>query len=111
MIDERDIFDRAIRTFVPPDPAFERLVRRRDRKRRNQRIGAAVVAIAVALVTFAGLARDIRRAPRPATTPAPVALDPGTLVFIGEGMSPESRLYSVSADGSDLHAIPTGDLI
>ena len=47
MIDERQVFERVIRGFVPPDDSLERLVHRRDRKRRNQRIAAGVVGIAV----------------------------------------------------------------
>ena len=35
---------------------FERLLRRRDRKRRNQRIATGSVAIIVALVSFGALA-------------------------------------------------------
>jgi hypothetical protein len=52
-----DLADRLRRTAehlpVPPDP-FERLLRRRDRKRRGDRIAAAVVAGLVALVVFGG---------------------------------------------------------
>ena len=49
MIDEREIVRRAVEALEPPEPALERLVRRRDRKRRNQRITAGVVGIAVFL--------------------------------------------------------------
>jgi hypothetical protein len=47
MIDERERFEEAFALFERPEPAWERLVRRRDRKRRNQRIVAGVVGIAV----------------------------------------------------------------
>ena len=47
MIDEREIVRRAVEALDPPEPAFERLRRRRDRKRRTQRITAGVVGIAV----------------------------------------------------------------
>ena len=42
----KNVLERVSR-IRPPDGAFERLVRRRDRKRRNQRITAGVVGIAV----------------------------------------------------------------
>jgi hypothetical protein len=42
MIDERQVFGRVMRGFAPPDDSFERLVNRRDRKRRNKRIAAGV---------------------------------------------------------------------
>jgi Tol biopolymer transport system component len=54
-----------------PEPAFDRLLRRRDRKRRNQRIAAAVVGISVALVTLASLVRTFRTVERPADEPTP----------------------------------------
>jgi hypothetical protein len=47
MIDERERFEEAFELFDRPEPAWDRLIRRRDRKRRNQRIAAGVVGIAV----------------------------------------------------------------
>jgi hypothetical protein len=47
VIDERDLVERAVRALVRQKPAFDDLIRRRDRKRRNQRIAAGVVGIAV----------------------------------------------------------------
>jgi hypothetical protein len=47
MSDPRSLLERESRRFAQPDGAFERLIRRRDRKRRNQRIAAGVVGIAV----------------------------------------------------------------
>jgi hypothetical protein len=44
MIEERDLFERAVQRFAPTDDALERLLNRRDRKRRNQRIAAGAVA-------------------------------------------------------------------
>lgn len=46
MIDERDL-EQAERIFPPPEGSFDRFLRRRDRKRRNRRIAAGVVGIAV----------------------------------------------------------------
>ena len=47
MIDEREAFEKSFRRYEPEGGSFERLVRRRDRKRRNQRIVAGAVGIAV----------------------------------------------------------------
>jgi Tol biopolymer transport system component len=47
VIDEREIVRVAVERLAPPEPSYERLVQRRDRKRRNQRIAAGVVGIAV----------------------------------------------------------------
>jgi hypothetical protein len=45
--DRFDVLDRFEPLFQVPEPSFERFLRRRDRKRRNQRIAAGVVGIAV----------------------------------------------------------------
>jgi len=46
VIDERDL-EQAERVFAPPEESFDRFIRRRNRKRRNQRIAAGVVGVAV----------------------------------------------------------------
>jgi dipeptidyl aminopeptidase/acylaminoacyl peptidase len=50
VIDERELISRAVGVQAPPQPSFERLLRRRDRKRRNQRIRAGVLGVAIAVV-------------------------------------------------------------
>jgi hypothetical protein len=45
--DRFDVLDRLAPLFEVPEPSFEAFLRRRDRKRRNQRITAGVVGIAV----------------------------------------------------------------
>ena len=47
MSDPRSLLERESRRFIQQDGAFERLARRRDRKRRNQRIRAGLVGIVV----------------------------------------------------------------
>jgi len=49
MSDPRSLLERESRRFIQADGAFERLQRRRDRKRRNQRIQAGVLALAIAI--------------------------------------------------------------
>jgi Tol biopolymer transport system component len=63
----RDEMDRA----GSPSYAFEDLGRRRDRKRRNQRITAGVVGIIIALLSLAIVAQAFRDAERPASEPRP----------------------------------------
>jgi len=43
----RTVLERAGRRAPTPDLPFERVLRRRDRKRRNQRVAAGVVGIGV----------------------------------------------------------------
>ena len=50
---------------------FERLIQRRDRKARNRRIATAMLAIVIALASFAVLMRAFRTAERPAQEPTP----------------------------------------
>ena len=52
MNETRDLLERVGERFTFPDEAFERMQRRRDRKRRNQRIAAGVVGIAVFLAAI-----------------------------------------------------------
>jgi hypothetical protein len=49
VIDERELVERAIRALAPENPSFEALMQRRDRKRRNRRIAAGTVGLAIGL--------------------------------------------------------------
>ena len=80
MIDRAEI-ERAAVLFRAPEGSFERLLRRRDRKRRNQRIGAGALAIIIALVSFVALTRAFSASTRPADEPVPKP--PG--IFSGVG--------------------------
>ena len=64
-----DALDRYAPLFSPPDRSFDGFLRRRDRKRRNERIGALALAFVVALVAVGGAVLAFRRATRevPAT--------------------------------------------
>ena len=115
MKDTRDLLEVVGADFTFPDGAFERLVRRRERKRRNQRIGSALVAILVSSLAIAALIRafagppetgDHSITPRPDVVPTTrVALVdihtgearalPATVVRI-----PGAHQFHVSADGS-----------
>ena len=71
MIDERDLLEQAARHFEPEPGLSDRIYRRRERKRRNQRVGAGALAIVIALVSFVTLARAFGNGERPAVEPAP----------------------------------------
>ena len=49
MIDEREIVRRAAEGLTPPEPSFDRLLRRRDRVQRNRRIREGVLALAIVI--------------------------------------------------------------
>jgi len=66
-----------------PSYSFDDLARRRDRKRRNQRVTAGVIAIIVALVSFATLIRTFRSVERPADQPTPAPAPRGIFAPVG----------------------------
>ena len=74
MIDERQVFERVMRGFVPPDDSLERF-RRRDRKRRNQRIAAGVVGIA-AFVAAVWIATSVASLDRSEKSVVPAGTGP-----------------------------------
>jgi len=79
-----------------PDDAFERMLGRRHRKQRNQRVAAAAVGIAVFVAVVAlALGAFQRSAPVPI---APPTVDPGTVTFWGTSESPIS-VNGVPVDG------------
>ena len=97
MTEYRSVLERAGSNAPPPDLELERILRRRDRKRRNQRISAGVVAIvvfvgAVLIVTAGGL---IDRNGTPAVTgpapgPAPATERVGFIGLPPEGAAPST---------------------
>lgn len=78
MIDERQVFERVMRGFVPPDDSLERFAHRRDRKRRNQRSAAGAVGIAVFVVSLLTVS-SVALQRGPVETGPPVAVPGGTV--------------------------------
>src|SRR5215207_8917295 len=91
MIDERQVFERVMRGFVPPDDSLERLVHRRDRKRRNQRIAAGALGLAVGLAAILIGSSLIRSDQSVPVQPAPTSelrpvLREGEVLVEGNGL-------------------------
>jgi Tol biopolymer transport system component len=78
MSDVRAILERGVGGATPPPDGFERMLRRRDRKRRNQRIVAGVVGIAVfvAAVWVVTTGGSFNRMQQPAIQPTPTPPTP-----------------------------------
>lgn len=76
MIDERELVERAIRALAPEEPSFENLMRRRDQKRRNRRIVAGAVGLAIGLgvVILGSAVLPSAIEPGPAEWPIPVRI-------------------------------------
>jgi hypothetical protein len=73
MIDERERFERAFDLFEMPEPAFERLGDRRDKKRRKERLAAGVAAFAILVAVGVIFGRSwFSSEPLPLEEPKPV---------------------------------------
>jgi hypothetical protein len=82
MSDRFDVLERLVPLFEAPEPSFERFLRRRDRRRLNQRIAAGTVGIAVVvgLIWFGATAvapHDEGVGTQPTVSPGPTGQIPG----------------------------------
>src|SRR3990170_5690507 len=98
MIDDHDLYERAVERFVPPQDSFERLEARRHRKHRKQRVAAGVLGIAVFALAAIGFVRLLGSEGSPASDPlSPFA---GTWVSTSDGDGgTQTMTVTVSADG------------
>lgn len=71
MMDQRERYEQAYEVFEMPEPAFERMLVRRDRQRRNQRFAAGALGIAVAAALFGAVLGGIRGSGRNTGHPNP----------------------------------------
>ena len=96
MIEDRDLFERAATWFDPPGDILERMTLRRDRRRRNRRLGTAAMALIVAAISAAVLVRAFGNVGRhvPAVRP-PI----GTIVFSRSLDGRQTYLYAERSDG------------
>src|SRR5512132_3065998 len=65
MSDVRTILERGVGGATPPPDGFDRMLRRRDRKQRNQRITATVVGLVIAIGIAVVGSVVLRSAPEP----------------------------------------------
>ena len=111
MIDEREVFEKSFRRYEPEGGSFERLVRRRDRKRRNQRIAAAVVGIAVFvaavwIVTTAGsFDRTATPADKPTVNPDAAAEEVALGFLDAYAAFDAQKAMTYVADDADLRSL------
>ena len=81
MSDTRAILRRGIGDYEPTIEGYEQVLRRRDRKRRNRRVGAFVVATAIVAAGAAAFWSGLRADPVPAgPTPSGLVVFSATYV-------------------------------
>jgi Tol biopolymer transport system component len=107
--DTRELLRRGVEGFEPMTDAFERVLVRRDRKRRNQRVAAGVVGIAVFALAVIGLVRLLGSESTPAR-PEPTQPRNGRwVVFTARHLNPNqdapvasrARKFSLYVAGPD----------
>lgn len=101
MIDERALLERAAGRFAPEPGIVDRVIARRRRKQRNQRIGSAVLAVVVLALTATAALQGLRSRETPAHR-LPV-LRNGLIAFVspGDGAA-EDRIYTMKPNGTGL---------
>lgn len=90
MTDLRTSLERMRDGFTPTDDAFERLVARRARRRRGQRVGTAFVALALAAAGVGLVARAFlgaQETPRPTSSPTVEQVSPRVAEIVETGWS------------------------
>jgi Tol biopolymer transport system component len=104
MSDLRDQLERASREFPTPEMPFEGILRRRDRKHRNERLAAGVVGVVIALMVVLIGTSILRSNELPAIPPPPPAPHDAEVTWMTDagivGVDPETgvRRRIVSAD-------------
>jgi hypothetical protein len=107
--DRFDVLDRLAPLFEAPEPSFERFWRRRDRKRRNERIAAGVVGIAVfvAAIWIVTTGGPFGRSLTPGDTgPTQVSGEPAPVGLVG--LPPKSATPSSPARGELVFSLVFG---
>ena len=99
MIEERTLFEHAVRRFAPPVDSFERLLGRRDRKRQHKRLAAGALAFIVAIAGTALALRAFSSGPRTTGGPPPELPSNGDIAFVGRDLSETATLYLVDPAG------------
>jgi TolB protein len=99
MTDLRSLLEREMQEIPPVDYTIGDVAHRRDRRRRNQRLGTAVVALVIAVVAIGGLLRTIGDLGSKVPTGS---VEHGEIAFVAPGGGePDDRLYITAPDGSD----------
>jgi hypothetical protein len=106
VIEDRDLFERAVRRFPPPERSFDRLITRRDRKQRNRRIAAGAVGLAIAVAAVlvgTSIVRSDRKQP---AHPARPFRHNGAIAIAGDAYGVVSLIDPRTGSRSELTICP-----
>ena len=96
--------EREMQEIRPARFTIADVAERRDRRRRNQRLGTALLVLAIAVALVGGLLQAF--GPRSKAPVTPGLVGNGRIAFVSPGGSgPEDRIYTVAPDGSDLRQL------
>ena len=98
MNETTELLRRGVGDFEPTPDAFERVLARRDRKRRNQRVAAGVLGIAVFALAATGSVRLLGSGPAPAADPR--TSFPGTWISTDGDGSTQTMTIRALGDGA-----------
>lgn len=91
MSDERLLLEWGGERFTFPEDAFDRLLRRRNRKVRHQRIASGLLAVIVSILAIAGLLRAFADRETGDRTIRPEPRPSGAMAFQDNGLSRIAR--------------------
>src|SRR5712691_2263646 len=113
MAELQSLIDREMERAGLPSFSLGDIARRRDRKRRNQRVGSAVLAVIIAVAAIGGLLAAFRKGERHA--PAAPSITPGnvsdlrllgSVPFGGSFAASDGLVYVVDGEAHELEAYP-----
>jgi Tol biopolymer transport system component len=104
MANDRSTLERVANRVPVPQPAFDRLVRRRDRRARGRRIRSSALAVCLSFVSILLVVRNFG-APN---DDVPAAGGPGTIAFTDGGSGSQLSIVSMAGDGTAMATIRSG---
>jgi len=108
MSETKELLRRGVGEFEPMPDAFDRVLARRDRKRRNQRVAAGVLGIAVFALAAIGFVRLLGSEGTPASDPASPFQGVWVSTSDPDGGT-QTMTVNVSADGA-VEIVVTDDI-
>jgi WD40 repeat protein len=102
-MDVKDLVRQELQRLEPSPGALEKTIQRVQRRRRNRRLGAVSLGLALSALLATGLWAVVESGHPPAPGPASrSSLDPGTIFLPGGSLLPEGALVVQTASGAEV---------